>query len=372
MGEREDAEAVLERARGYAAAGRYGDAVASFDDVVNRFGATDDPQVDWLVGDALFGKAYSFHQVEREQQALAVYEQMAERYRGRADFRGQLSRALVQAGSTLARLDQPTAALDVWDELLESFSDVTEPPLAMGVAFAYEGKAAALRGLGRLDDAIAAYDELVVRFSGSRFPVLRRRVDAALSEKVFVLLLHRRYEEAIVVASAAVDRLGESDDPDALAIAVLNLGGGLASEGRFDEALRVYDTLIERLEQDESPELRGRLILAISNKVEALMVLDRGDDALALHEEMLERFGEEVPEAFADAAIRNEYDETAKALVAGLLLKEALVLAELEQKERALVAVDNLIERFGREQGEEFARVMAMATEFRAQLIDDD
>jgi tetratricopeptide (TPR) repeat protein len=371
MSEAEDAQQQIERARAYLAAGRYGDAVAAFDDVVARFGHSSDQEVDWLVGDALLAKANGLLQIERDEMALAVYEEMAARYRDRPGFRGQLSRALVQQGTTLARLGRPEDALAVWDELLATFPDDRVPPLAMGVAFAYDGKAAALRALGRLGEALAVYDDLIVRFSDSDFPVLRRRVDAALSEKVFVLLLERRYDEAIVVANAAVDRLGQAGDADALAIAVLNLGGALAAEQRLDEAIDVYDILIDRLGDTDVPELRLRLIMAISNKVEALTALERGDDAEQLHREMLDGFGDEVPRAYEDAAARNGTGENAKPVVAGLLLKQAIALADLDHRQQALVVVENLIERFGDETGPLFEGVIGIARELRGQLADD-
>lgn len=363
--------ALLERARALAEAGRHGDAVQTLDAIVARFGDSDDARIEALVGDALFWKGYSLHEVERDEDALVAYEQVASRFRNRPDFRGLLSRALYQQGTTLARLRRPEDALPVWDEMLATFADEDAPPLAMGLAYAYQGKAAALRLLDRPDEAVDAYDDLIVRFSGSDFPVLRERADAALSEKVFVLLLGRRYDEAIVVANAAVGRLGASRDPDALAIAVLNLGGALANEQRFEEAIGVYDALIEQIGDTQFTVLRARLILATNNKVEALMALGRDDEATDVHEQMLETFGEEVPRAFADAAERNAYDDDAKAVVAGMLLKEALSLGELDHKREALASVEHLIYRFGDEEGADFERVLGIAHAFREQLLED-
>jgi tetratricopeptide (TPR) repeat protein len=371
MAELDDAQVLLERARALAESGRYGDAVATFDRIVERFGASTDTDVEVLVGDALFWKAHSLHQVERDEDAVRTYEQMASRFRTRPEFRGLLSRALYQQGTTLARLGRPEEALEIWDEMLATYANEDVPPLAMGLAFAYQGKGAALRLLDRPDEALEIYDELIIRFSASDYPVLRGRADAALSEKVFVLLLGGRYDEAIVVANAAVGRLDESADPDALAIAVLNLGGALASERRFEEAIAVYDALIERLGDTGAPVLRARLILATNNKVEALMALERDDEATDVHEQMLATYGDEVPRAFADAAARNAYDEDAKAVVAGMLLKEALALAELDHKQKALVSVEMLLERFGNEDGADFERVLAIAREFREQLLED-
>jgi tetratricopeptide (TPR) repeat protein len=371
VSEVDEAQALLARARALAASGRYGDAVALFDALVERFGDSADPALDAEVGEALFSKALSLQQIEREQQAVEVYEQMAARYRDRPDFHGHLSRALVQGATALGRLDRLDEAVDTWDELLESFRDVSEPPLAVGVALAYLGKAGALRRLDRVEEAISSYDELIVRFSDSPFPVLRGRVDAALSEKVFVLLLQRRWDEAIVVANGAVERLGQAADPDALAIAVINLGGALANERRFEEALEVYDRLIDELASPQLPVPRGRRILAISNKVEALRGLGEEDAALELYTDMLERYGAEVPQAFGDAAARNAYDETAKAVVAGLLLKQALALGDLDRKAEALATVNHLVERFESEPGDEFARMLEIAREFQKQLLDE-
>ncbi|HEX4733191.1 MAG TPA: tetratricopeptide repeat protein [Thermoleophilaceae bacterium] len=372
MSDADDAQTLLERARALAETGRYGDAVRTFDAIIEHFGTSTDPSIEALVGDAFFWKAHSLHQVERDEDAVRVYDQMARRFSERADFRGLLSRALYQKATTLARLGRPEDALAVWEEMLATFADEDVPPLAMGLAFAYQGKGAALRLLDRPDEAIGVYDDLIVRFSDSDYPVLRGRADAALSEKVFVLLLGGHYDEAIVVADAAVGRLDESADPDALAIAVLNLGGALANEQRFDDAIGVYDALIERLGGTAMPLLRARVILATSNKAEALTALGRDAEADEVYAELLERFGDEVPAAFGDAAAQTEHEETAKAVVAGLLLKQVLALAELGHKPQARAAAENLMERFGAEDGPQFQHVVETARELRERLVDDE
>jgi len=368
----DEARVLFDQAREAADDQRLGDAIAAFDDLIRRFDDAPDLELQWLVGDALYAKGYTLQRLEREEDALAVYEQMALRYGERSEFRGQLSRALLQRGWSLARLERRDEAIAVWDEMIARFDDAREPPLAMGLAAAFEGKAAALRGLERLDDAAQAYDEVVLRFTDSRFPPLRRSADTALSNKVFVLLLQGRHDEAIVVANAAVERLGEADDADALAIAVLNLGGALAQEQRFEEALDVYDLLLPRLEEAGNRQLRGHLMLAISNKVEVLVSLGREDEAVRIHTEMLDTYGDEVAKAFRDAAARNEHDEGAAAVVAGMLLKAALVLAELGEIDRSLVSVNELISRFEKHDAAETKRVVAMALDLRQQLLEDD
>ena len=370
MSDVDDAEVLFEEARQAASDERYGDAITRFREVVERFGQSSDESLDGLVADALYGIGYSLERIEREEEALPLYEQIVTRLGDAEQHRVPVARALFHQGSVHSRLGRTEEAIAVWDHLLGRFGDEAEPPIGGWVASSLERKAAALRRLERLDEAVDAYDQLIVRFTGSAFPPLRRHADVALSNKVFVRLLQGRHDEAIIVADAAVARLTDADDPSALAIAVLNLGGALAKEQRFAEAVSVYDALIERLDSEEAPDLRSDLILAISNKVEVLMMVGRAEDAVALHTELLDRFGDEVAKTFADAAARNEHDEGAVAVVAGMLLKEALILAELERTDESLIAVNNLIARFADKGGEELERVLEMARGLREQLTE--
>lgn len=370
MSEADDARALYAQARAAASDGRYGDAIAGFDDVAERF-----PAFEGLVAHAMNGKAWSLEKIERDEAAVAVYEQLIDRFGAsdEDDLRKHVARALYQLGISLSRLGRDEDAIAAWDRVLDRFGpDDADPEFARRVSQSLERKAAAMRRLERLDDALEAYDEIVVRFSTSEYEQLRRQADIALSNKAFVLLVDGRLDEAIVVAKGAVDRLGASADPGGLAIAVLNLGGALVKEHRLDEAMDVYDALIERLEGTLSPERHWHLILAVSNKVEVLAMMERTEDAVELHKTLVGRFGDEVPKAFADAAARNEHDEAAVDIVAGMLLKEAVVLAELGKGEQSLFALDNLIERYGEEEGEEIERVVGLAREFREQLLEGD
>jgi tetratricopeptide (TPR) repeat protein len=370
----DEARAVFQRARTAAEEGRYGDAIAGFDEIAGLLGDPAPPELEPLAAEALYGKAYSLERIEREHDALAIYRQVVERYHDAPDgeLRRQTARALLRQGNSLARLGQTDEALAIWEDVVTRYEDDADPDLGRRVAGALDRRAAAMRRLERLDEAIDAYDEIVVRFTGSDFPALRRRADVALSNKAFVLLVDGRVEEAIVVAGAAVARLGATEDPSGLAIAVLNLGGALVKEERLDEALNVYDTLIERLETAAAPERQWHLILAVSNKVEVLAMLGRSQEAVAVHQELVQRFGVEVPKAFADAAARNEHDEAAVGVVAGMLLKQAVVLAELGRGDESLIALNDLIGRFGSEEGEDVERVLGMARDFRQQLLDDE
>ena len=371
--DRDEARSLYERGRRAARDGRQGDALAFFEQVISRYGDATEAWLSELVGQALYGKAYSLEKIEREDEALVLYDEIIERFGSseRTEVQAQLARALYQRGEVLARRGRTDEALATWDDLLARYRDATEPELLRRVAGALDRKAAAFRRLERLDEAAQAYDEIIVRFADSEFAPMRHQADLALSNKAFVLLVQGRYDEAIVVAKGAIGRLDDSNDPRSLAIAVLNLGGALIKQERLGEAMDVYDALIERLDRPEAARLRSQLILATSNRVEVLAMLGRTDDAMVLYAELIERFRDDVPRAFRDNAERNEHDEGATAFVAGMRFKEAVALAELERDTESLAVLNNLIDRFGDEDDDEVRRVLALARDYRAQLLAD-
>src|SRR4051794_6614093 len=211
MSDADDARALYQQARAAAADGRYGDAIAGFDAVVARF-----PAFEALSANALYGKAYCLEKIERDQAAIPVYEEILERYGSSDDdlLRRQTARALHHYGLGLSRIGRTDEAIAAWDDLVARFgSEGDEPEFGRRVAGALERKGAAMRRLERLPDALQAYDEIVVRFTDSAYAPLRRQADIALSNKAFVLLMDGRLDEAIVVANAAVARLGGAEDP---------------------------------------------------------------------------------------------------------------------------------------------------------------
>jgi tetratricopeptide (TPR) repeat protein len=66
----------------------------------------------------------------------------------------------------------------------------------------------------------------------------------------------------------------------------------LAGEGRFEEAIEVFDTIVPRFEDAPEYELRAQVALALTNKSMALHALGREEESLSVREDMVSRFGE--------------------------------------------------------------------------------
>src|SRR5690349_25034676 len=101
MSDADDARALYRQARAAAADGRFGDAIAMFDELAERF-----PQFEVLWARALNGKAWCLEKIERDQAAIEAYDQLLERLRHSDDdeVRRQVARALFSRGVGRSRL----------------------------------------------------------------------------------------------------------------------------------------------------------------------------------------------------------------------------------------------------------------------------
>jgi tetratricopeptide (TPR) repeat protein len=76
-----------------------------------------------------------------------------------------------------------------------------------------------------------------------------------------------RGEEAVAAYDDVVLRIGEDPDrTEQVAWAMVNKGVRLAELGRGDEAVGVYDEVVERFGEDPDPAVRGQVAWALVNK----------------------------------------------------------------------------------------------------------
>ena len=87
--------------------------------------------------------------------------------------------ALFAKAFTLGELGRADEELAVYDELLARYGSATELQLREQVANALINKSVAFRALGRNGDEVAALEELVARFGSDEEPTISRVVDLA-------------------------------------------------------------------------------------------------------------------------------------------------------------------------------------------------
>jgi hypothetical protein len=160
------------------------------------------------------------------------------------------AKGLVDNGVRLGMLGRSEEAIAVYDDLLTRFGAATEVPVRQQVATALVYKASKLRMLGRSEEEIAVYDDLLARFGAATEVLLREQVATALVNKAFRLgMLGRSNEEQIAVYDDFLARFGTATElprRQQVATALASKGLSLAALGRSEEAIAVYDDFLAR------------------------------------------------------------------------------------------------------------------------------
>jgi tetratricopeptide (TPR) repeat protein len=285
--------ALLNKAITLDARGRTEDALRAYDEVVGRFGDSEDPTFRTQVALALANKGLQLTQLGRGEDALAVYEEVVRRFGDSEDpaLHKQVGRALANKGFQLGELGRGEDALAAYDEVIGRFGDSDDPALREQVAGVLANKGVQLGQLGRGEEALAAYDEVVRRFGDSDDPALREQVARVLAAKGFQLGQLDRGEDALAAYDEVVRRFTDSDDPALREQVVLALANKIYRLGvldRPDEAVSVADETVNRFTHDENPAIRARVAMGVTNKAEALLRAKRFDESLAACEEAFE------------------------------------------------------------------------------------
>ena len=313
-------------------------ALASFDEVVRRFGDSEMPMVPQLVALALFERGSTLDDLDRLEDALTAYDEVLRRF-AESQVLNPLrlvAAALVTKGVILGRLDRPEEVLATCDEVVRRFGDSKAPGLVELIVFALFDKGWALDALDRSEDALVAYDEVIRRSGDSEMPVVLESVARSLVSKGFILGRLNRPEEALVACDEVMRRFGDSETPDLLesvAKALSGKGHALGDLDRLEEALATYDEVLRRFGDSEMPVVLESVVRSLVSKGFILVRLNRPEEALATFDEVVHRFGDsELP----------VLESVAKALSG-----KGHALGDLDQLEEALASYDEVIRRFG-------------------------
>ena len=272
------------------------ESLATWDEVVQRFGESRSPEVFQLVALALFCKAEALGELNRPEEALAAFEEARRRF-GEGDTEvdvEMLAGALLSKGVTLAQLDRTEESLAVLEEVVRRFGECPLPEVLEQVAAALFCKGVALAILNRREEALAAYEEVG-------------------------------------------RRLGKSDTEEHLALlarALFNKAVSLGELGRTQESLAVYEEVVRRFEASETADHLEMVANALVNKGSALGELDRPEEELAAYEEVIQRFGESGKPALLEA-------------LAVALTCKGMTLGEQNRTEEAFAALEEVVRRFG-------------------------
>jgi tetratricopeptide (TPR) repeat protein len=171
--------------------GRVESALSIYDDLLARFGAATEESLREEVASAMLEKGITLEELGRPQASIVVYDCLKERFGGTASFTLEtLVYAATYLGDVLKHGGRDQVWLKriaEWTELIASHDAATDPAPDEQIAKALCSKAEALLELGRVEDAIECYDDLLVRFGDSSERPLRAFVNLAMLGKEFAL-----------------------------------------------------------------------------------------------------------------------------------------------------------------------------------------
>ncbi len=151
-------------------------------------------------------------------------------------------------------------AATFFDGVASQFSASSDAEYRLIAFRAFDCKGIALSALGRRSDALSAWSEAVERAAGLR-ETNPAEVARALFNKAAMLGKLDRFQEAIVVYDQVIDTFGSSVDPAARYEAVTAISGKAGCLIRLrhpGEGVRV-GMLLARYEGDEDPRIQAHL-----------------------------------------------------------------------------------------------------------------
>ena len=314
--------------------GNYEVAIKTCDEVVDRFGADEAPELRLQIARALTNKAVAQGQLGDVEAAVKTCNEVVDRFG--ADempiLRSKITTALAIKAVAQGQPGDAEAAIDICDEVVERYGATEEPEL---IALAMVKKAIVQGQLGDAEAAIKTCDEVVDRFGADEAPELRLLIVMALSSKGLAQMQHGDTEAAIVTWDKFIGRYGADEAPELRSqVAWAMVNKGLAQEhlGDTEAAVKTCDEVVDRFGADEMPILRLRVAQALANKGRAQGQLGDAEAAVKTCDEFIERHGaDEVPEL--------------RSLVARTLLCKGLMQTAAGRPEGALHTCEELERR---------------------------
>ena len=204
------------------------------------------------------------------------------------------AKELLRKALALAERGQLQDAVAAWDEVIRRFGESDAKADLEQVSLALVNKGKALGGLGRAEEALAVLDEVVRRFGADNGEGHPLAVATALAGKGGMLSNLDRHTEALAVWDEVAQRFGKSRVPALEALvanALVGMAVALNTLNRHGEALEACDEMLERFGKSGSPALHGELAAAMVGRGHALIALNRVDEAINAWGAVVERFG---------------------------------------------------------------------------------
>ena len=376
---------------------RHREALAAWQEVARRFRGSQVPTFETLVANALVGKAVALNRLNRPREALEACDEVLERFgeSGSPGLHGELAAAMVGRGHALIALNRVDEAISAWSAVVERFGRSDSLRIVEQVASALANVGTALFQSGRLEEALTRVRRCRAELQGKRcadpsgsdsalFRQQRQRAGCAEAGNGSALVVGRSDQGLRGGRFAGGGRtvLQRADEQGCGAAQRGKVRGSVTAVGRRGGTLRGPTTGPGSLPWSRMPRRAGapcwnsrtdtkrrspsgsrsktgsgtatrrsgsRWSQAPSSKGAAnLFKLNRTEEALAICDRAVDRFGDSVVPAVIDA-------------VAGILINKGIVLVTAQRNEEALAVWDEIERRFGNSDEPEILKQVASA-----------
>jgi tetratricopeptide (TPR) repeat protein len=249
---------------------------------------------DLVAATALVMKAVCFARVGRVDDAVRADDEVVRRY-GESDellVQRQVALAISHRALQFAEAGRTDEALRAADDTVLRFGNNPDPNCLELAALALGLRAVLLTQVGRLDDALGAALEVVHRFGDRAEQPFQISVARALAQVALIHVHAGRVEEGLRTADEVVRRFGQRDELTGMGfvarVQVLR-AFVLASSGRVDDALRAADEVVRRFGARTEPALVASVVSALWFSLEHARDRVAGDLDLQLIAALLRR-----------------------------------------------------------------------------------
>ncbi len=352
--------ALNRKAAAHEKLGDMASAVSAYEEVVERFGATEDPNLQLLVVTAQGFKGDAFRQLGDMASAVSAYEEVVDRFGTSEDPNLQqgIAAALIDKGHALGELADPVSAVSSYEEVMERFGASEDINLRRLVATAQGFKGDAFRQLGDMASAVSSYEEVVERFDASEALDLQWWVATALIDKGHAFRQLGDMASAVSSYEEVVERFGASEDPNLqrwVAMALTDKGHAFRQLGDMASAVLAYEEAEERFGASESPNLQECVAMALTDKGHAFRQLGDMASAMSAYEEVVERFGASE-------------DPNLQRWVARALAAKGDTFLHLADPASAVSAYEEVVERFDASEAPDLQEWVVVTRIFKAEI----
>ena len=200
-------------------------------------------------------RAFAAYQAQQSEDAALFWKYAAEVPNAGA---ANTAQALFNRAVALSDLKRDEEAIALYDQLIAAYANDKAPTLRAWVARTILNKAVTLGQMGENDEAIALYDQLIAAYADDKTQAFREQVAKAMGNKAVRLGQMGKNDEEIalydqLIAAYADDKATALCEP--VARAMLNKAITIGKMGRNDEEIALYDQLIAAYADDTAPAI---------------------------------------------------------------------------------------------------------------------